>query len=112
MATKTELAARKNEALESLRNGHGIVAGSRVFTFTDYVGNAGTAYVRVYIIDDNRLFNITWLVANAIGDTPKDREGKWMIKTTGYGYNRAQHVADALSWALFGKSGKIEYIEH
>jgi hypothetical protein len=111
MTTKTELATRKTEAIESLK-AWGIVEGSTLQTFTRYVGNYGTAYVKVYLIDGDRLINLTWTIANAIGDKAVDRDGSWHIKTTGYGYNRAQHVIDAVSWALFGDSGKLQYHEH
>jgi hypothetical protein len=111
MATKTELATRKADALESL-TAWGIVEGSTLQVFTHYVGNVGTAYVKVYMIDGDRLINITWLIANATGVKGTDRNGSWFIKTTGYGYNRAQHVIDNLSWAIFGTSGKLNYNEH
>jgi len=111
MATKTELAKRKSDALESL-NVWGIAAGSTLETFTTYVGNAGTAYVKVYYVHDGRLINLTWTVAGAINDKAVDRNGSWHIKTNGYGYNRAQHVIDALSWSMFGESGKLQYHEH
>lgn len=82
-----------------------------LYCTTDYVGNAGTAYVRVFVVRANHIYNVTHTVAHAIGDTPKDREGKWYIKTTGWGYSRAQHIADALSWALYGESGGVSYRE-
>jgi hypothetical protein len=105
--TKSRKAELKANAIEQL-NAYGITQGETIYTSTDYVGNSGTAYVRAWIMRENEPVSITWHIGHATSQTLKDREGKWMIRTGGYGYSRAQHVTDALSWALFGKGGQLK----
>ena len=108
---KTELAKIKADAIEQLT--HGGYDLTRLTITTDYIGNVGTADCRVFVVLDGKIANITWLVARAIGDKPRERvsDGRWVIRTKGYGYSRAQHVADSLSWALHGHAGAIQYTD-
>lgn len=78
---------------------------------THYIGNVGTALSRIYLVVDGELYNVTGLVANAIGSKVHTKEGRDYLKTTGYGYNRAQHITDNLSYALFGKRDALAYKE-
>lgn len=80
-----------------------------VFFSEEYVGNRGTCYVRAHIIRNDDIQAVTAIVAGAIGETAFNKDGRWSIRTSGYGYSRAQHVADALSYALFGERGLITY---
>jgi hypothetical protein len=105
--TKARKAELKASALESLKE-YDIQAGATIYTDTVYVGNVGTAYVRAWLIRDGQLVPLTWLIGHATAQTLKDREGRWMIHTGGYGYSRSQHVVDALSWALFGQGGQLK----
>lgn len=104
--TKARKAELKASALESLKE-YDIKAGSTIYTDTVYVGNVGTAYVRAWLIRDGQPVPLTWLIGNATAQTLKDRDGRWVIHTGGYGYSRSQHVVDALSWALFGQGGQL-----
>jgi hypothetical protein len=111
MATKTLSKLRKAEikasALESLK-AYDIKLNEIIWTDTNYVGNVGTAYVRAWLIRDGQPVPLTWLIGNATAQTLKDRDGRWVIHTGGYGYSRGQHVIDALSWALFGQGGQLK----
>ena len=111
MNTKQLNAELKAQAVATLTENYGIVEGATLYTMTQYVGNVGTAYVRAYALADGAIYNVTGLVANAIGDKTHDKDGKTWIKTTGYGYSRAQHVVDGLSWVLFGIGSKLNYSE-
>jgi hypothetical protein len=104
--TKSRKAELKASAIEQL-NAYGITRGETIYTSTDYVGKSGTAYVRVWIMRDNAPVSITWHIGHATNQTLKDR-GSWAIRTGGYGYSRAQHVTDSLSWVLFGKGGQLK----
>jgi len=87
-----------------------------LYISTHYIGNVGTALSRVYIIgkgfgDVDELFNVTNVVAIATESKPHTKDGRDYLKTTGYGYNRAQHIADNLSYALFGRHDALAYEE-
>lgn len=105
---KAEREAAQVAACEYMREAMGKSDGV-LYGTTDYVGNTGTAYVRVFIVMANHIYNVTGYVARAIGETPRERDGKHVIRTTGYGYHRLQHVADALSWNLYGEGGGLSY---
>ena len=105
--TKTRKAELKANALETLQ-AYNIQAGDTIYTDTVYVGNVGTAYVRAWLIRDGQPVPLTWLIGHATAQTLKDRDGRWVIHTGGYGYSRGQHVVDALSWALFGQGGQLK----
>lgn len=85
-----------------------IKQGETVWTLTEYVGNKGTAYVRAFVMRDNQPVNITWAIAHATGLTLKEREGRWVIHTGGYGYSRSQYVSDHLSWVLFNEGLQLK----
>ena len=104
--TKARKAELKANAIEQL-NAYGITQGETIYTSTDYVGKSGTAYVRAWIMRDNKPVSITWHIGHATGQTLKDR-GQWVIRTGGWGYSRAQHVTDALSYLLFGQGGQLK----
>lgn len=108
-AQKTEL---QREAQNTLRN-YGIDVNSILNVMTEYTGNTGTAQSRVFFVLGDQLINITALVARASGYEPKERksDGRWVIRTSGYGYSRAQHITDGLSWAMFGRGGTLQYSE-
>ncbi len=103
-ARKAELKANALEQLTALE----IQPDETILTDTNYVGNSGTAYVRAWVMRDGQLTPLTWLIGHATSQTLKDREGKWVIHTGGYGYSRSQHVVDALSWVLFGQGGQLK----
>lgn len=105
---KQELRA---EATLTLTHNYGISEGSTLYTFTQYIGNAGAALVRVYVMKDEKLYNITGLVAHAIEESTHTRDGKSWIKTTGNGYCRAEHVVNNLSWVLFKRGDAMAYKE-
>jgi hypothetical protein len=105
--TKARKAELKESALETLK-AYDIKPGETLYTDTNYVGNVGTAYVRVFLMRDNVPVPLTWSIGHATAQTLKDREGRWVIHPGGYGYSRGQHVVDALSWALFGQGGQLK----
>jgi hypothetical protein len=112
MATKAEKLSAATESRERLAGIYGITKDTVLWITSNYIGNVGTCDVRVFIARDNELINITWDTARAIGDTVRDnKQGQRIIRTTGWGYSRAQHVSDALSWALLGERGALKYRE-
>jgi len=105
--TKSRKAELKAQAIETLK-AYDIQPGETVWTDTNYVGNVGTAYVRAFLVRDDKLMPLTFSIAHATAQTLKDRDGRWVIHTGGHGYSRGQHVVDALSWALFGQGGQLK----
>lgn len=85
--------------------------GERLFTITDYVGNQGTAYVKVFQITGDDFSNLTWYIGNGTGMKMRERNGSYWLKTSGGNYSRAQHVVDELSLSLFGEFGRLKYSE-
>ena len=112
MATGTSKKELQRIAIESLK-AYGITSDSTLTVDTNYIGNVGTAHSRVFITCGQRIINITALVARASGYEPKERksDGRWVIVTKGMGYSRAQHIADGLSWAMFGAGNFLNYDE-
>lgn len=105
--TAKEWATFKTESLDYLAQ-H-INKGDTLYFQTNYVGNVGTCDVRVFKVQGDEIHNLTWYVGNAIGYKPRDnKQGERVIRTTGYGYSRTQHVADSLSYALFGEPGLLK----
>lgn len=112
MATKAEKLTAATDSRASLIENYEITRDTVLWITSNYVGNVGTCNVRVFIARDNELLNITWDTARAIGDTVRDNnQGQRVIRTTGGGYSRAQHIADRLSWALFEDRGALKYRE-
>lgn len=111
MATKEQIAMAL-EAIGTLEV-YGLTDQSTLQISTDYVGNVGTAYSRVFIIRDGDLVNITALVARATGATLKERkgDGRWVIVTKGMGYSRAQHITSCLSYSMFERADGMAYNE-
>lgn len=109
--TKKQKDQRKIDAIATLKS-LGIKEGDTIYTTTNYVGNMGTAYVRVFFVnDDKRIVNITYYAGHAGGQSVRDRDGQWNIHTGGGGYSRGFHVVDSLSWALFGGSYLLKETE-
>jgi len=90
---------------------YGVTEESTLAFSTHYIGNVGTALSRVYIVVNGEIANVTQLVGNAIEGKFTTKDGRDYIKTTGYGYNRAQHITDSLSYALFGRRDALAYKE-
>lgn len=111
MATKEQIATAL-EAMTTLYF-YGLTEESTLQISTDYVGNVGTAYSRVFVIRDGDLVNITALVARATGATLKTRksDGRWVIVTRGMGYSRAQHITSNLSYSMFERADGMAYNE-
>lgn len=106
-ARKAELKASALEALSDLN----IERGETIYTDTQYVGRNGTAYVRAWVVRDNKLIPITWHIGHATHLGLSEREGRWVIRTGGWGYSRSQHVVDALSWVLFSDHGQLKDLD-
>lgn len=100
----------KKEALRFISNLK-LQTHETIYTQTDYVGNAGTAYVRVYVMRDNKPLNITWHVGHATSLSLRNRNGRHVIHTGGGGYSRGQHVVEFLSMLEGGQTSLLKQEE-
>ena len=110
--TTSKAQAKRDEIAHNVELLSDIKAGDTLYTETSYTGNMGTAYVRVFRVNDAgntaKIENITYHIGKATAQSLRERGGRWVIHTGGGGYSRGQHVVDALSWALFGKNGQLK----
>lgn len=115
-ATKKESEESKARALRIIEAYTAENPEGRIYTQTEYVGKAGTAYVRVFVTfvgSDGlaKLSNLTHAVAEVAGLKLKNRDGRSAIVTSGGGYSRAQYVLDSLSWSVMGQANGYRYEE-
>ena len=61
-----------------------------------------TWYVRVFLVKDGEIVNITGKVADAIDWSCREVRGSWCLRGTGFGTDRAFEVGHNLSYALHG----------
>lgn len=116
--TKAEKLEQKQRAHTQLKMHYGFDLVSRqagemptLYISTHYTGNTGTALSRVMVITDGKIADITHLVARASLLTLRDKDGRGYIRTGGYGYNRAQMIAQNLSMVLCHDTYSIAYSE-
>jgi hypothetical protein len=108
--TKQEREERIAHA-KSVLHYYGVTEETIFYYSTHYTGNSGTALSRIYLVVDGGIRNVTQLVGNAIEGKFLTKDGRDYVRTTGYGYNRAQHITDSLSYALFGRRDALAYEE-
>lgn len=66
-------------------NGKGMTDYLRAtLVYTDELGNAGTAH-------------LTWAIAKLLGYSLRDRNGRWYLSVSGYGYSKADELARTLA---------------
>lgn len=102
--TKTLKHQRDNaRALLLEPTGYALKHGDVIFTDISRVSSSGmTRDIRLFIIRDNDLINITYYAAQALGDPVRDdKYGRRVIKVHGAGMDMAFHVVNNLSYALF-----------
>lgn len=91
------------EARKSLRK---LLQGQdTILTSAEWTGS--TAYVRLFVIKNNKLIDITHQAGEAIGDKTIHNVNKpYGFKRGGYGYNREFDVVYSLGHALYPKGYK------
>lgn len=98
---------KTEEARETLRQMFGEHDRKTVYTILRHVSSSGASrdISLVTVDDDGTLRDITWLACHAMGDKPKDRHGKWVVRAVGGGMDMGMHVVWNLSYCLYRDEG-------
>jgi len=112
MATKAAIkASEKEEARATLRELIGDTPDPVIHTVLRHVSSSGMSRdISLLFIEGGKLRNITWLAARALGETPKERKGRWVIRVNGCGMDMGFHLVSSLSYALFRDRERPDYV--
>jgi hypothetical protein len=81
-----------------------------VYTVLRHVSQSGMSRdISLFIVEDNRLRNITYTVAIALGEKPKDKNGQRVIRVNGCGMDMGFHLVYSLSSVLYGHEDRGGY---
>ncbi len=96
--TKKQLAENEQEARATLRE-H-IKPGATIYTSLQHVSSDGMSRrIRVYVVRDGRIWDITWWTANACGFRYNTKHEALVVG--GAGMDMGYHVAYSLASALY-----------
>ena len=104
---RAEQVERTANAIESLTET--LKDSPRLLILTDYSPSGGTRYTRVYAPVSNEIWDITYQVAQAIGQKCHIRDGENTIKGTGWGYSHATYITEGLCRALGLPAYSLKY---
>ena len=97
----------KATAIAILKDSYGLENGGKVYTQIAYVSRMGTVRgVRVFVVLDGEIREITKLVCWSLGEKYKEEKGRIM---KGYGYDVGYQTVLDLEWALYGDGIKLNY---
>ena len=90
------------EAKTKLIEDYQLTDGARVYVSIASVSSSGMSRtMRVFVVNNNELYNVTWYVGKVLGWTVKDnKHGQRVIKVDGAGMDMAFHLVNCLSYAL------------
>lgn len=99
----------QDNAIARLRNDYGVRAGSTIYTKVLHVSRSGmTRTIGCYVVRKGEVFDVSHLVAPAIGATlDRDRGG---VKVQGCGMDMTFYVVYSLARAMFPKGVKCNGI--
>lgn len=81
-----------------------------VYTVLRHVSQSGMSRdISLFIVEDNRLRNITYKVAIALGEKPKDKNGQRVIRVNGCGMDMGFHLVYGLSSVLYPNEDRGGY---
>jgi hypothetical protein len=113
MAKKLSKAAlaEQAEAREKLRVIFASQERPTVHTALRHVSSSGMSRdISLLTVDGDGLRNVTYLAAVAMGETPKDRRGQWVIRVGGCGMDMGFHLVSSLSWCLYQGQERADYV--
>lgn len=90
------------EAKIKLIEDYQLTPGTRVYVSIASVSSSGMSRtMRVFVVNDNQLYNVTYYVGQVLGWTVKDNKyGQRVIRVDGAGMDMAFHLVNCLSYAL------------
>lgn len=103
--------AEIESAAGMLKNNYGLVAGSRVYVSVASVSESGMSRtLRVFIVSDGQICNVTHYVGKALGWTVTDnKSGQRVIRVNGGGMDMSRHLVECLAYALHGEDEALKY---
>jgi hypothetical protein len=95
---RDEIANAKKQLIENYQ----LIDGARVYVSIASVSSSGMSRtMRVFVVNNNELYNVTYYVGQVLGWTVKDNKyGQRVIKVDGAGMDMAFHLVNCLSYAL------------
>ena len=103
--TDQELA--KQDLLKDYFNGDSLT----VYTVLRSVSASGmTRHISLKVAEGSNIYDITYLVANALGEKVSDRNGYNTIKVNGCGMDMGFHLVYSLSSVLFHGQERAGYV--
>ena len=107
---KTNEAIDKELARMELREMFAKQDRPTVYTVLRHVSQSGMSRdISLFIVEDNRLRNITYKVAIALGEKPKDKNGRRVIRVNGCGMDMGFHLVYSLSSVLYTNEDRAGY---
>lgn len=108
--TKKQLAER-DEARATLRALFDGQEKPTAYTILRHVSASGMSRdISVKVLDGDTLRDITYTVAVAMGETPRDVRGWRAIRVGGCGMDMGFHLVSSLSWALYQGRDRAHYV--
>jgi hypothetical protein len=90
---------------------HYVNAGDTVYTILRGVSTSGmTRHYSLAVARDNKIENITYYAAHALGWSLSEKDGHRTIKVQGCGMDMSFHLVSTLSAVLFHGQERAEYI--
>ena len=81
-----------------------------VYTVLRHVSQSGMSRdISLFIVEDNRLRNITYTASIALGDKVKDKNGQRVIRVNGCGMDMGFHLVYSLSSVLYPNEDRAGY---
>lgn len=107
---KTQLAIDKEIARMKLREMFAEQAKPTVYTILRHVSQSGMSRdISVKTLEDGQLRDITYTVAEALGEKIKDRNGQRVVRVNGCGMDMGFHLVYGLSSVLYPNEDRGGY---
>lgn len=107
---KTQLAIDKEIARMKLREMFAEQAKPTVYTVLRHVSQSGMSRdISLKTVEDGQIRDITYTVAIALGEKPKDKDGQRVIRVNGCGMDMGFHLVYGLSSVLYGHEDRGGY---
>lgn len=101
----------RNESIVSLDRDYGLKEIETVYVSLAHVSASGmTRSIKVFVVNDNKLFNVSWHVARALGWRFDDNRAAVVVR--GCGMDMGFHLVDQLAYTMqrFGPKRQFNYI--
>jgi hypothetical protein len=85
-----------------------------VYSVLRHVSKSGMSRdISLFLVEDNRLRDITWIAGKALGDKVKEKNGRRVIRVNGCGMDMGFHLVYSLSSVTYAyEKERAGYILH